>query len=735
MDSPRALRTYRGTDPTLVMPIINSLSYKCRLLSESMPPESLQVLSQKTPDGRVTVMRVGAMGGVDYGIEYVMVEGGEFANIYIVLIASLSDKHSIIVKINKNDYNFQRMTSDAPGSFEIYDDYYVYPQYDQTRETCPSIIPGTINYVSVAPANHYISVPSKYDDWHFHQMTYKGIPPECSESPEIFRPYGREWVMTPQKTHYWHGSMSPVTAVNNNLITSRYIDQQKRNYFPHNMKIDFNEAIPNSFFAVIGTGNLVLPANVLAYYGKKPYTFNTISRLYESYGEAIEGVTQVELAGIGDKIAIQFFWPFIPYINEFGHLNLLDYDRVNRTLDGSVLATLYAWNLKYYSISGDLEQTPKLIDTASFNNSTYNREYAAPQTVVSYIYYTGTITEDIVETTSGYNGTITKHIPVGTIGNKGVAYVKSEIITSGEGPVFTSNSVSTTTGNFPINRIANGQFVSQFPAGNYRNDSSIVAEWQENARNDINITQQLKIGDDIIASGEGNLEYEMSRSGNSNYQGSWQVDITVPDEAPATGDCWHSDLYYTVLHMAPGTSQNLSAHWHTAASIKWSVIGGGSFSSDTAQNTSYTAPIRTGGVGMPPGWDCSPDNVVIVLTIGGVVCHTLSIAIDGAPGFGNDHAYHRKLQPGTISRGLAYCERVCQTTTLIYNCSGVVVHTQIIETSLPNDPDCYGETNLGKSCGEPTPPVVWVDLRTGAMLSGGCCPTALITAYNSGWLG
>jgi hypothetical protein len=621
MDAKKALRVYRGPDnPAPFRNMIEQLSFKCRLMANTMTPNSIQKLSSAGPKGKVTVMRVGALATPFYGMEYVFTEGGE-KTLYIVLIASEAHQYSLkVVSLKANDYLFDDMIKDTPiGVHEIYDGYYT-TATARGREACPFILREAGSFVSVASGSGLAG--SKYDDWHYHYALYSGIPPELSASDEFFRPPGRTGKSAGGKTHY---SMVDYTAIGVHFLLTRYIEQVKRNYFPHNTTIVFGDALPNEDFEVIkydsGWGNLILPANVLAYYGKRPYTYNSEAHLFTSYGESIIAAAQVSMPS--DLDLIQFFWPFIPYMSEVGHFGLLgfsSYDALYGMASLSpVMGSLYTWNLQKYLVAGgSKESLVKLIDTCSFVNPEYARDYSSVSDVASDLCYTGTITETIRATYGDYISSGSKYIPIGTIGNQGVCYVKTDWSVQGSGPVEASDQLLSTTGNIPIQLYLSlgsdmDTFVQYLDAGAYQNQSTTAKTWSESARNQITLSQQLIFGDDIIATGSGDLNYSMTRTGSSNYAGSWSITVTEPPPEICVGS-----LGYTTQQMTINTSQDLTVVDPVdGATYTWSVSGVGTLTHSEGTHTHYNAPASNP--------ECV--NGHVTLSENGVPCETLHIAV------------------------------------------------------------------------------------------------------------
>lgn len=746
----RALRVYRGpNDHAPFMSIINSLSEQCSNMMGSSP-NGIVRLSRDLPNGYVSVMRVAAMATSLYEMEFVntVLRGGD---LYIILVASSSAMWNIPVKKAPNGYVLGYIEQGKKGIVEAYN---TYPDLSPSiRESCPYIIHGDTNYASVGTQT---GLPG-FNGWHSHPFTYTGMPSSCVQSDEIFRPYGRVWSMHAGPIAHWHASMSSVTATANHLSLERYIDQQKKNYFPRNMIVTFGPGeSANPFFSQLSATNLLLPANPIAYYGKRPYT--TENGVVTSYGEAIVGSIVLPTLSEPDIIPTQFFWPFIPYLEEIGHFNILSYS--TGSIDCSVLAPLYQWSMRYYPMSGDHIDTIKVTDSGVFTNSTKTDTYSFPITVPnnqnnangknslsttdpcaiatdmndlppSYAdgnpCYNATGKETISNTTGAYTSIGSKHVPIGSIGGKAGCFVKTDWSVSGSGPVYNYSKDISTVGNLPVKWFVDNGFMvpmaEYWPPATYRNQSSESASWTETAENTINLSQSLMFGDDIIDSGSGTMSFTMSRSGTSEQTGYWEIilsrDVTTVCDNTA-------QLLYTTNEMYIGGKQTFYYNTGcTCGKVRWTATGG---TMNPLVSTSYTP-----GAGYSSELTitaCETAFVTATCDCGGSL--SAGITVIGYPA--NITAY-TKPEGGTIANspgnwGLCYCI----SGIIGYDCYGnVTFHIHGESGSQILCGDSYGDfSDVGKSCGEPIKrecildPWNWIagneinDLRTSAQKVCGC---------------
>lgn len=707
----RALRVCRGPDnPAPLMGIINSLSFQLRNMADDMAPGTIHRLVRKGADYEVTVTRVGAMGGKTYGMEFVTTRYGK-SQLSIVLVASDSIKFSAAVTLAPGAYAFPTLKPGAEGAITVYgaDPDSIYETV--SRETCPYIVPGLTNYASVAKTPGV----SSWEEWHKIATTYIGLPTRCRESLEIFRPYGRTWTMAPNEVYYWHASMSPITDVADHLVIQRYINQAVKNYWPHNMLVTLGEGeIVKPLFKLITAGNYKLPTNPLSYYGKRPYT--ATAGVYSSYGEHISGTRVDPAQSDAFIIPSQFFWPWIPYMEEIGHFHLLL--RGGAYSYGEAISPFYSWDIHHYTMAGEEVITPKFTDVSVFSNGAYTTTYAFPITEpnnagggeeagtvdpcvspplsmndlpASYPpgnpCYLGSGIETIVNTTGPYSSTGTKYTPIGMIGNKGVCYVKTEWVTSGSGPVYSYTKTMATTGNLPVNWIYQigdfpGLMAEYWPAGVYKNQNVEAARWAEGASNDITLTQTLMFGDDVIDTGSSTMSYSLSRLGSSAYAGSWEI---VLSKVEPVGCYAENSVTYTTDEMYMGDVQTITASTACPCTkIYWTAVGG-LLSAGTGKEVAFTATACEGAATVSAKCDCGREIGSVSIQMLGMNPRVIGyMTVNGA-------AY--------INHEANYGQCRCATSISVYNCYDYVLSTNMAYGpavgcgALP-----YGFEKLGQDC-------------------------------------
>lgn len=595
---------------------------------------------------------------------------------------------TLIILVADNDTKFEvgysngslddSITTSEFDEIELSPDYYAHPYYDLLRENCLCITKlDDKNLVTTAPDNVNLMPRDKWDDWHYHRTYYVGMPQGLSVSDDIFRPPGRDGASVGDKIHF---SMVDFTAGYGHMITSRYVDQFKRNYFPYsNMVKDDNGEYTE----------LLLTAAMLRYYGKS------------ANGESVEYLSQVLLSPNIDTV--QFFWPFIPYMDEVGHFHLLNYGRNDSVYRMSVLnpalANLYVWNL--------------FSDSAVFTNGEYVRTYNYPISITDWYSYCGYGTETIDEVEGAYSSSGIKHTPIAPIGKEKACYVKTSWQINGAGPVMNKVMNTVTDGNYPIHYLIGGGSIGDgnIAPGTYKNESTTEGEWTEHASNEIHITQQLMFGDDVVATGSSTMTYSMTRNGSYAYAGF--MESILVGQPPC--ECGGESINYVTAQMSVGDSQSLSvSDAQTGCSYTWELSsGGGSLSTEVGPNTTYTAPSQN---------ENCVDNPTITLSCDGGVIDYVTMAVTDPnigvewAGFLPDHCERQRVLGschGQYAGNPFRCNGQLGSGTY---CTGMQAECSVEEAQAIIDTLC--EQSL-ISCQE-------LDQRTAEQLENGCCPQQLL---------
>lgn len=768
--------------------MINSMSFGCRHMKE-FNKNGVFCLSAHTPEGYVKVMRVG-------DVDYIWTEGGVSSLLYIILIPDTIKGYRIPVTIKGGDYTFGPIESF--GLKPSISRYQFMPDVGGITGASPrqQYMPYIFKYLGQSHAS--VGDPggeiffSPQDEWHykFYVLDCTG---EASSKEKLWRPpgHGSGWAFGQDLLPPWY-SMSPFTAHAFHWCFEAAIDQLKKTYIPYNTEVTLAAegiVIPN-FDILDSSGkkyNMQYPLLTNKFYGKNAYTYTTDlsgNKEISSIGEHIyiSGVVTPTIPETIDPIF--YFWPWIPYLDEIRAFNLMFYSQQYEMGDFAGwfmtpgLDTFHKLSIGYFTPDGVFATQSLSEDEASFSpmagtESTNNVD--GPAECGCGLCGTGTWTINEEYATAEYTSSGTKNIPLGLIGGKIPIIMKTVWSQTGTGPSGSSSNVATISGNYPWKSINSGEgqglvFWYEQCCAAFANTHVRALNGNESASNQISITQELKVGDDVIFSGESSMDYSMNYSFQEDYNASIQATVTPPSYDPPV--C-AGHINYTSQAMGVGATQDLSWTDETIYitppcqdppdefTFTWSLSGGGSLSSTTDQNIVYTAPASNPNCG---------SNATISLLCNGTVIDTLEITIMGTVG---GTAYYATV---CSSEGHCYEPRwtgsywvteftVASVQIWYYGCTGTGYRTG---TSCaagsgscidPDNPvpcaDClasktvssycsaeYTQTNRlscggaaldctawcvvdaslsdGPALGEP------VDVRTPAMIAKGCCPPALM---------
>jgi hypothetical protein len=648
----------------------------------------------------------------------------------IDLIASEDKRFYVSLVLGKDDYKIGKDILARPqNDYTISDEYYIAPLYDFIRENCPSITKvGGVQYVTVAPDNVELAPVDKWDDWHWHKYYFDGTPDGYEMSEELYRPPSK----VTSDSGATHFSMLSNTAFRDHEIVSRYIDQTKRQYAPAKMVTSAGaedmESISNSM------------------YGRNPYTLDSKGNITSKLERVTLGsvVTPVVTEGIS---AIQFFWPFIPYLDEIGHLNLLAFTRGSDAKVTPDLESMVSWKLHYLDAS-DVDQNIELYsDSATFTGgvptgeSTNSNEpttclcaVAGVETFGGYICGTGTIIYT-TDSSVSYNSTGTKYVPIGTGGSLKTLHVKNNWVIAGTGPIANANTTYVTTGNLPVVFHLIGQYIDTWPGifgiCDYRNDNTTDETYTETASNSISITQELKFGDDVIATGLTTMQYSMSYAEERHYNGYWEIKL----DGCSAGTCTGSIGYTTTQMSTSGTQTLTVVDAVSGATYTWAITsGGGSLSTDTGTSTVYTAPATNANCSNNPtiSLSCEIAAVGCVAGSAATVIDTLEIAVNA---YTAGSAIGRKC----IITNIGYCALgygglwywyALAGSAYALSCNGSESLSATTTKGSAGNATCstsqaYAEAQALSALGCATWDT-WTDLRSAADKANGCCPAQLM---------
>jgi hypothetical protein len=610
----RAIRHYvTDENPSAVIAQIKKLSFHAANMSQYTG--GMVRLRSVTPEGEVILTRVN-------GIDHVLVKliaGGYL----IALIASENIKWYTTFDPVADDYSLDdELSADPPGDFEINDQYYLAEFFDLNRENCPAIIQnGTQNYVTVAPDNEKLAPVDKWDDWHWHSYLYDGTPDTMQESEYIWRPPAKI-AMDIGSTHF---SMVDYTAFRDHTIISRNIDQLKRGYFPYSQIVSFGSF---DLTSAQTPGN----PSALSFYGRNGYALDADGKII-IYLERINVAGVVQPVRPAEIFPVQFFWPFIPYLDEIKHFNILYYIKGDDIKLLPELDSLYSWQLSYFD-NNKLPNNLSLFGDAAtfsavdFSTSTDTDEdpvrclhaVAGYDTYDGYMCHTGTVHEVITATTAPYASSGVRYVPIGVSGNFKALYVKNTWTIAGTGPTSISTYHSVTVGNLPLVWLSIGQDWDTWPGAfgiyTFRNDNVTDRNSEETASNSISMTQELMFGTEVIDTGVSEMSYAMQYTTESHYVGSWELGFRE--------GCQNVSIFYTTTEMNAGESQTLHVNNSSDEdTYTWIVEqnDNGDFSGSktaTGNSASYTAT---------PNNDNCTNSGTIILRCNGDTVDTLTITI------------------------------------------------------------------------------------------------------------
>jgi hypothetical protein len=735
MEVKRAFRCYRGPDdPGPFSDIINSMSFGCRHMKE-FNKNGVFCLTANTPEGYVKVLRVG-------DVDYIWTEGGASISVAIILIPDLIGGWKIPVTCKKNDYSFLSMvTLDGKENilrYEFNEDVSGLAGTLPRFEYVPYIAKRyDISHVSVGHGGN-TSFLSPWDDWHYKHYIVDCTGPAGDD--DIWRPpsQGTKVGFSVDLHPPWY-SMSTWTAHGFHYCFEAAIDQLKRIYQPINVvvRLDSEEISVPDFTLLERDGlvyNFAYPVKVTCFYGKNAFTYILNSNgIYEliSFGESVY-ISGAGVKTIPDNIdPVYFFWPWIPYLDEVRGFNILQYGpNQESSLTGTKwfvtpsVAAFYLWGIGSYNKLGQYATQELFADSANFSTVTYDVD--GNSVITEYPPCScgdcgvGSSIDTNTQVVPPYSSSGTRYVPIGLIGGKIPISMKTMWAQNGVGPTYTSVITKTMTGTYPFLTILGPGYLSIIDLykscceNNLSNTATILSEWNESASNAISISQYLKVGDDVIFSGESSMSYGMTYTLTENYLGTVSAAIDIPDY-----ECSGS-ISYTSQQMQAGATQTLA--WLASSpppcdsrTFLWSLSGGGSLSSLTEQTTTYTAPDSNSG--------CN-NNATISLSCDGVVVDTLEITINAYAAVAAGRYYSdisKVCQPATLYT----C--TCLRKNYTVNCDGSLIDRGYVGGGTEGiTMDCT-KVPSPRQC-EPTcyPVVSYVDTRSAAQIAAGCCPAQLM---------
>lgn len=202
-------------------------------------------------------------------------------------------------------------------------------------------------------------------------------------------------------------------------------------------------------------------------------------------------------------------------------------------------------------------------------------------------------------------------------------------------------------------------------------------------------------------------------------------------------DCLDT-IEYTSLQMYVSQQQTLSASGvQSDECYSWQITsGGGSLSASTGKSVIYTAPSSNA--------NCS-SNPTITLTYGGNVVDTLQISVNAYTNMGK--VAFRQICTGGPAYNTSNCDNqgeypICYVSFRVYDCLGRDMRAlngypdetcfiAMYEAQQGGPDSCINSACADVDPGTPGCSCGWVegvlyDVRTPDMITGGCCPAALI---------
>ena len=184
------------------------------------------------------------------------------------------------------------------------------------------------------------------------------------------------------------------------------------------------------------------------------------------------------------------------------------------------LDTMRSWGIGYYNKLGQYLTEQLFKDAATFSNVTYpstSESIANESACGCGDCGTGTWAENDEESVPPYNSSGVRYIPIGLIGGKIPISMKTTWAQNGSGPAKSINHTHVIAGNYPYNSLLESGGGATFPElyescciSEFANTSNRNQTWGESANNSILMTQELRVGDDLIFSGESTMSYNMT---------------------------------------------------------------------------------------------------------------------------------------------------------------------------------------------------------------------------------
>jgi hypothetical protein len=704
----RAFRKYLGPDdPGPFSDIINSMSFGCRHMKE-YNRNGVFCLTGNIPEGRVKLMRVG-------DIDYIWTYGGGTGALYIILIPDLLRGFVIPVTLSKGDYAFGDFAVLEGGNIIRY-------EFDKDFAGITGSIPRQqyMPYIFKMLGTSHVSVgdpgsgmyPDPVNDWHnkFYVLDCTG---DQSGSEVLWRPpsqvatvgFGEDLLPV------WY-AMSPITAHNFHWCYEAAIDQSKRIYQPVNTDVllaNDEVATPAGFTLVQRSHNrynFLYPLQASRFYGKNAFDVvaTEAGNVITLFGESIY-VSGVVTASVPEGIdTILFFWPWIPYLDEIRSFNILSYGGRPLPFGGfdgfymtPILDTFKKYGIGYYTNLGVYQTQELFEDIANFSDVTKSNVNTSSGGAIGCNCgdcATGSWLENKVTNVPPYNSSGTKYIPIGLIGGRIPISMKTTWQQSGSGPASTEINTDNITGNYPWGSLHSGSlygldhWYEACCIAIFHNDHNRVRTYTETASNHLTMQQVLKVGDDVIFEGDSSMDYDMEYNYQDSYNGSVNGTVAPPgEELPVCA----GSINYTTQQMSVNQTQNLSWTDNTnypsyapcegawkGFDFSWSLSGGGSISSTTEQNITYTAPSANEG--------CI-NNATISLLCNGVAVDTLEISINAVTSLYTAYIVKTCTEKHCIDLGdegcsgaIGGCAKCAEVIGRAYNCDGTVRSTPTCTT-------------------------------------------------------
>ena len=257
-----------------------------------------------------------------------------------------------------------------------------------------------------------------------------------------------------------------------------------------------------------------------------------------------------------------------------------------------------------------------------------------------------------------------------------------------------------------------------------------------------------------VSGGDAGCAYDMEASGGefvgNKYfapmtPGTYELSVTpwMSDDSgkkcatksvTVSGGC-DGKIGYTTLQMSTGGTQTLTVTGSTGGTYTWATTSG-SISPSEGTSVTFTAPATNA--------NCS-SNPTITLTCGGNVVDTLQISVNAYTNMGR--VAFRQICTGGPANNTSNCDNqgewpICYVAFRIYDCLGRDIRAlngypdlacaKAMEEAQQGGPDlCINSACADVDPGTPGCSCGWsegviYDVRTSDMITGGCCPAALI---------